>query len=40
MMKKRQSEAAKKRLKAGRLLLAEKSCAEAALAVGVARFGL
>ncbi len=37
MVKKRLSEAAKKRLKAGRLLLAGKSCAEAALAVGVAR---
>jgi len=37
MVKKRLSEAAKKRLKAGRMLLAGKSCAEAALAVGVAR---
>jgi transposase len=34
---KRLSEATKKRLKAGRLLLAGKSCAEVALAVGVAR---
>ena len=31
------SEAAKKRVKAGRLLLAGKSCAQVALAVGVAR---
>lgn len=31
------SEAAKRRLRAGRMLLAGKSCAEASLAVGVAR---
>lgn len=31
------SEAAKKRVKAGRMLLADKGCAEVALAVGVAR---
>lgn len=31
------SEATKKRLKAGRILLVGKSCAEVALAVGVAR---
>src|ERR1700722_6381016 len=37
MAQKRLSEAAKKRLKAGRLLLAGKGCAEVALAVGVAR---
>lgn len=37
MAQKRLSEATKKRLKAGRLLLAGKSCAEAALTVGVAR---
>jgi len=37
MAQKRLSEATKKRLKAGRMLLAGKSCAEAALAVGVAR---
>jgi transposase len=37
MVQKRLSEAAKKRLRAGRMLLAGKSCAEAALAVGVAR---
>jgi transposase len=37
MVKKRLSEAAKKRLRAGRMLLAGKSCADAALAVGVAR---
>jgi transposase len=37
MAQKRLSEATKKRLKAGRLLLAGKSCAEVALAVGVAR---
>ncbi|PMS18472.1 IS630 family transposase, partial [Paraburkholderia rhynchosiae] len=37
MAQRRLSEAAKKRLKAGRLLLAGKGCAEVALAVGVAR---
>ena len=37
MAQKRLSEATRKRLKAGRMLLAGKSCAEAALAVGVAR---
>jgi len=37
MAQKRLSEATKKRLRAGRMLLAGKSCAEAALAVGVAR---
>jgi transposase len=37
VMQKRLTEAAKKRLRAGRMLLAGKSCAEAALAVGVAR---
>jgi transposase len=37
MVQKRLSEAAKKRLRAGRMLLAGKSCAETALAVGVAR---
>lgn len=37
MAQKRLSEAAKKRLKAGRMLLAGKGCAEVALAVGVAR---
>jgi transposase len=37
MAQKRLSEATKKRLKAGRMLLAGKGCAEAALAVGVAR---
>ena len=37
MTQKRLSEATKKRLKAGRMLLAGKSCAQAALAVGVAR---
>lgn len=37
MVQKRLSEAAKKRLRAGRLLLAGKSCAEAAVATGVAR---
>ena len=37
MAKKGLSEAAKKRVKAGRLLLAGKGCAEVALAVGVAR---
>ena len=37
VVQKRLSEAAKKRLRAGRMLLAGKSCAEAALAVGVAR---
>ncbi len=37
MAKKRLSEATKKRVKAGRMLLSGKSCAEAALAVGVAR---
>ncbi|UUZ78325.1 IS630 family transposase [Polaromonas sp. P1(28)-13] len=37
MVQKRLSEAAKKRLKAGRMLLAGKGCAEVALAVGVAR---
>jgi transposase len=37
MVQKRLSEATKKRLRAGRMLLAGKSCAEAALAVGVAR---
>ena len=37
MVQKRLTEAARKRLRAGRLLLAGKSCAEAALIVGVAR---
>jgi transposase len=37
MVRKRLSERAKKRVRAGRMLLAGKSCAEAALAVGVAR---
>ena len=37
MVQKRMSEAAKKRLRAGRMLLAGKGCAEVALAVGVAR---
>lgn len=37
MAQKRLSEATKKRLRAGRMLLAGKGCAEAALAVGVAR---
>ncbi|MDT8843300.1 IS630 family transposase [Paraburkholderia fungorum] len=37
MTQRRLSEAAKKRLKAGRLLLSGKGCAEVALAVGVAR---
>jgi len=37
MAQKRLSEATKKRLKAGRMLLAGKSCTEVALAVGVAR---
>jgi transposase len=37
MAQKRLSEATKKRLKAGRLLLAGKSCADVATAVGVAR---
>jgi transposase len=37
MAQRRLSEAAKKRLKAGRLLLSGKGCAEVALAVGVAR---
>jgi transposase len=37
MAQKRLSEAAKKRLRAGRMLLAGKGCAEVALAVGVAR---
>lgn len=37
MAQARLSEAAKKRLRAGRLLLAGKTCAEAACAVGVAR---
>lgn len=37
VVQKRLSEAAKKRLKAGRLLLAGKGCAEVALVVGVAR---
>jgi len=37
MVQKRLSEATKKRLKAGRLLLAGKGCAEVAIAVGVAR---
>jgi len=37
MSKKRLSEASRKRLKAGRLLLAGKGCAEVALAVAVAR---
>ena len=37
VVQKRLSEAVKKRLKAGRMLLVGKSCAEAALAVGVAR---
>lgn len=37
MVQKRLSEATKKRLKAGRMLLAGKGCAEVALIVGVAR---
>lgn len=37
MVQKRMSEAAKKRLRAGRMLLAGKGCTEVALAVGVAR---
>ncbi len=37
MVKKRLSEAAKTRVRAGRLLLAGKGCAQVALAVGVAR---
>lgn len=37
MVQKRLSEAAKKRLRAGHMLLAGKGCAEVALAVGVAR---
>ena len=37
MAQTRLSEATKKRLKAGRMLLAGKGCAEVALAVGVAR---
>ncbi len=37
MVQKRLSEAAKKRLRAGRMLLAEKTPAESAVAVGVAR---
>ena len=37
MVQKRLSEAAKKRLRAGRMLLSGKGCAQAALAVGVAR---
>ena len=37
MAKERLSEATKKRLKAGRMLLAGKGCAETAMAVGVAR---
>jgi transposase len=37
MLKKRLSEAAKKRLRAGRMLQKGKSCAEVALGVGVAR---
>src|ERR1035437_4647648 len=37
MAQKRLSEATKKRVKAGRMLLAGKGCAEVALAVGVAR---
>ena len=37
MAQKRLSEATRKRLKAGRMLLAGKGCAEVALAVGVAR---
>jgi transposase len=37
MAQKRLSEATKKRLKAGRMMLAGKGCAEVALAVGVAR---
>ena len=37
MVQKRVSEATKKRLRAGRMLLAGKGCAEVALAVGVAR---
>jgi transposase len=37
MAKKRLSEATRKRLKAGRMLLAGKGCAETAMAVGVAR---
>lgn len=37
MVQKRLSEAAKKRLRAGRLLQSGKNCAEVALATGVAR---
>ncbi len=37
MVNKRLSDAAKKRVRAGRLLLAGKGCAEVAVAVGVAR---
>jgi hypothetical protein len=37
MAKRGLSEAAKKRVKAGRMLLAGKGCAEVGLAVGVAR---
>lgn len=37
MVRKRLSEAAKKRVRAGRMLLAGKGCAQVALAVGVAR---
>lgn len=37
MVNKRLSEAAKKRVRAGRMLLAGKGCAQVALAVGVAR---
>ena len=37
MAQKRLSEATRKRLRAGRMLLAGKTCAEAAVAVGVAR---
>ena len=37
MVQKRLSEAAKKRLRAGRMLQKGKGCAEVALAVGVAR---
>ncbi len=37
MVQKRLSEATKKRLRAGRMLLANKGCAEVAAAVGVAR---
>jgi hypothetical protein len=38
--KNRMDEATKKRLRAGRMLLKGKGCAEAALAVGVARYAL